>query len=99
MFGAPQQQQQPVDPSAAFYDSILNCQVFGDERDDTLRRWNLLQALYGFGKGEAHGCILLTGLEPQGKVKPHLCSTSDYQIFFFFFNMLSVRCVFSNYLS
>jgi len=46
-----QQQQQPANPYDAIHNAILNCNMFGDERDTTLARWNLLQALWGTGKG------------------------------------------------
>lgn len=31
--------------------SVLYCNVYGDERDAILARWNLLQAAWGTGKG------------------------------------------------
>ncbi|XP_039289156.1 probable nucleoporin Nup54 isoform X1 [Nilaparvata lugens] len=37
--------------SDAVCSSVLNCHVFGDERDQVLAKWNLLQALWGTGKG------------------------------------------------
>ncbi|KAK6632980.1 hypothetical protein RUM43_012723 [Polyplax serrata] len=46
-----QQQQNAIDPNQALYNAVFNCQVFGDERDRTLSRWNLVQALWGTGKG------------------------------------------------
>jgi hypothetical protein len=36
----------------ALYNAVFNCYVYGDERDSTLARWNLLQALWGTGKGK-----------------------------------------------
>jgi nuclear pore complex protein Nup54 len=36
----------------ALYNAVFNCNVYGDERDPTLARWNLLQALWGIGKGK-----------------------------------------------
>lgn len=33
------------------YMSILQCCMFGDERDEVLAKWNLLQASWGTGKG------------------------------------------------
>lgn len=57
-FGQTQQPQQPgiaglQAPNAldAFYNSVFNCNIFGDERDQILAKWNLLQALWGVGKG------------------------------------------------
>ncbi|GLH05472.1 Putative nucleoporin Nup54, partial [Gryllus bimaculatus] len=51
----PQQQQPTVDgvtnPLEALYNAVFNCNIYGDERDSTLARWNLLQALWGTGKG------------------------------------------------
>ncbi|XP_075226306.1 nuclear pore complex protein Nup54 [Lycorma delicatula] len=35
----------------AVFNSVYNCNVFGDERDQVLAKWNLLQALWGTGKG------------------------------------------------
>ncbi|EEB13683.1 Nucleoporin p54, putative [Pediculus humanus corporis] len=46
-----QPQQNTIDPNQALYNAVFNCQVFGDERDRTLSRWNLVQALWGTGKG------------------------------------------------
>ncbi|CAG2058383.1 unnamed protein product [Timema podura] len=54
-FGQQQQQQQPqpqqINPYEALHNAVFNCNVYGDERDSTLTRWNLLQALWGTGKG------------------------------------------------
>ncbi|PNF13951.1 hypothetical protein B7P43_G09871 [Cryptotermes secundus] len=44
------QQQVPPNPLEALHNAVLNCNVYGDERDTTLARWNLLQALWGAGK-------------------------------------------------
>eukprot|EP00096_Caligus_rogercresseyi_P009135 TRINITY_DN3049_c0_g1_i2.p1 TRINITY_DN3049_c0_g1~~TRINITY_DN3049_c0_g1_i2.p1 ORF type:complete len:135 (-),score=33.47 TRINITY_DN3049_c0_g1_i2:68-436(-) len=44
---APVQQPQSLD---LLYSSILQCSVFGDDRDGLLGRWNLLQASWGSGK-------------------------------------------------
>jgi len=41
-----------VNPTEALYNAVFNCNVYGDERDSTLARWNLLQALWGTGKGK-----------------------------------------------
>jgi len=46
------QQQVAVNPVEALYNAVFNCNVYGDERDSTLARWNLLQALWGTGKGK-----------------------------------------------
>ncbi|XP_058802531.1 nuclear pore complex protein Nup54-like [Phymastichus coffea] len=52
----PQQlQQQQIQPntntiSEALYNAVFNCQLFNDERDNTIARWNLIQALWGVGK-------------------------------------------------
>ena len=32
------------------YNAVFNCQLFNDERDNTIARWNLIQALWGTGK-------------------------------------------------
>lgn len=57
-FGQTQQLQQPgltgaqaPNPLDAFYNSVFNCNIFGDERDQIIAKWNLLQALWGVGKG------------------------------------------------
>lgn len=46
-----QQQQQPV-PSAEdiFAQAIFKVNIFGDERDTTIARWNYIQAMWGTGK-------------------------------------------------
>ncbi|GFG29847.1 hypothetical protein Cfor_00778 [Coptotermes formosanus] len=44
------QQQVPANPMEALYNAVFNCNVYGDERDSTLAKWNLLQALWGTGK-------------------------------------------------
>jgi nuclear pore complex protein Nup54 len=46
------QQQVPPNPVEALHNAVFNCNVYGDERDTTLARWNLLQALWGIGKGK-----------------------------------------------
>ncbi|XP_063975634.1 nuclear pore complex protein Nup54 [Diachasmimorpha longicaudata] len=50
-----QQQQQQLQQvsnaiSEALYNAVFNCQLFNDERDNTIARWNLIQALWGTGK-------------------------------------------------
>lgn len=40
-----------TDVNQIIYNSIFNCNVFGDERDTILAKWNLLQASWGTGKG------------------------------------------------
>ncbi|XP_046399806.1 probable nucleoporin Nup54 isoform X2 [Ischnura elegans] len=52
-FQTQQQQQQVAPPSAtdAFNASINSVNVYGDERDRIIERWNLLQAMWGSGKG------------------------------------------------
>lgn len=55
LFGQPQQQQQlqqqqPTNPIEQLYHAVLHCSVFGDERDNILARWNMLQASWGIGK-------------------------------------------------
>ncbi|XP_040574305.1 nuclear pore complex protein Nup54 [Lepeophtheirus salmonis] len=45
-----QQQQQQAPSLDLLYSSILQCSVFGDDRDGLLGRWNLLQASWGSGK-------------------------------------------------
>ncbi|KAG8277529.1 Nuclear pore complex protein Nup54 [Homalodisca vitripennis] len=48
-----QQTQQPAQqhPLEAIYRSVLQCNIFNDERDQVVASWNLLQALWGVGKG------------------------------------------------
>ena len=57
-FGGQQQQQQvpattqqASTPVESVLSSVLYCNVYGDERDAILARWNLLQAAWGTGKG------------------------------------------------
>jgi nuclear pore complex protein Nup54 len=45
-----QVQQNPNTISEALYNAVFNCQLFNDERDNTMARWNLIQALWGTGK-------------------------------------------------
>lgn len=45
-----QQQQLQQNPTELLYNSILQCSVFGDERDSILAKWNMLQASWGQGK-------------------------------------------------
>ncbi|KAL4120786.1 hypothetical protein QTP88_013408 [Uroleucon formosanum] len=49
----PQQQQQQPPPNAndLVINSIVNCKLFGDERDQVICKLNLLQACWGTGKG------------------------------------------------
>ncbi|XP_026324020.1 probable nucleoporin Nup54 isoform X2 [Hyposmocoma kahamanoa] len=53
-FGQPQQQPQPqqgpTSAQEALVAAVFNCCVFGDERDQVLAKWNLLQAQWGTGK-------------------------------------------------
>ncbi|XP_046652113.1 nuclear pore complex protein Nup54-like [Daphnia pulicaria] len=56
LFG--QQQQQTFAPAQqagtaveSVLSSVLYCNIYGDERDAILARWNLLQAAWGTGKG------------------------------------------------
>ncbi|CAH1724549.1 unnamed protein product [Aphis gossypii] len=48
-----QQQQQQLPPNAndLVINSIVNCKLFGDERDQVICKLNLLQACWGTGKG------------------------------------------------
>ena len=42
----PQQQQQPQPSETDLIDyAVYACSVFGDDRDDVLRRWNMLQVI------------------------------------------------------
>ncbi|GLV43779.1 Nucleoporin 54kD [Carabus blaptoides fortunei] len=51
-FGQPAVQQPTVpDVNQVIYNSIFNCNVYGDERDALLAKWNLLQASWGTGRG------------------------------------------------
>ncbi|XP_076280358.1 nuclear pore complex protein Nup54 isoform X1 [Lasioglossum baleicum] len=46
-----QLQQQTVNTiSEALYNAVFNCQLYNDERDNIIARWNLIQALWGTGK-------------------------------------------------
>lgn len=47
MLGQP---QQPLNPDEAFAESIYNVNIFGDERDIVIAKWNYLQAMWGSGK-------------------------------------------------
>lgn len=47
----PQQAQQP-NQHEALYNALVNVNIFGDERDTTLTRWNQLQAVWGTGVGK-----------------------------------------------
>ncbi|XP_017882476.1 nuclear pore complex protein Nup54 [Ceratina calcarata] len=47
----PPQQQQAVNTlSEALYNAVFNCQLYNDERDNIIAKWNLIQALWGTGK-------------------------------------------------
>lgn len=46
-----QQQQQQPNQNEAVFNSMFNCNVYGDERDVIISRWNMIQALWGVGKG------------------------------------------------
>lgn len=51
-FGSLQQQQPQQGPTSAqeaLVAAVFNCCVFGDERDQVLAKWNLLQAQWGTG--------------------------------------------------
>lgn len=51
----PQQQQQPAaSTNDLVINSIINCKLFGDERDQVICKLNLLQACWGTGKGMTH---------------------------------------------
>lgn len=45
-----QQQQGPTTAYEALVAAVFNCSVFGDERDQVLAKWNLLQAQWGTGQ-------------------------------------------------
>lgn len=40
----------PAPPPEMIYCAVARCQVFGDDRDSLLARWNLLQASWGQGR-------------------------------------------------
>ncbi|XP_076161866.1 nuclear pore complex protein Nup54 [Ptiloglossa arizonensis] len=44
------QQQTVYTISEALYNAVFNCQLYNDERDNIIARWNLLQSLWGTGK-------------------------------------------------
>lgn len=46
-----QQQQSPPNVNDLVINSIVNCKLFGDERDQVFCKLNLLQACWGTGKG------------------------------------------------
>ncbi|XP_029343121.1 probable nucleoporin Nup54 [Acyrthosiphon pisum] len=46
-----QQQQPPPNANDLVINSIVNCKLFGDERDQVICKLNLLQACWGTGKG------------------------------------------------
>lgn len=46
-----QQPQQSSSELEVVLNSVYNCCMFGDERDEVLAKWNLLQASWGTGKG------------------------------------------------
>ncbi|XP_018334556.1 probable nucleoporin Nup54 [Agrilus planipennis] len=48
---APGQTAAPVDKNQQVLASIYAINVFGDERDNVLKKWNMLQACWGTGKG------------------------------------------------
>ncbi|XP_044594934.1 nucleoporin p54 isoform X2 [Cotesia glomerata] len=48
--GFGQQPAPQASASEALYNAVFNCQLFNDERDNTIARWNLIQALWGTGK-------------------------------------------------
>lgn len=50
-FGQQQQQAQQPSQHEALYNALVNVNIFGDERDTTLTRWNQLQAVWGTGVG------------------------------------------------
>lgn len=47
----PQQLQQPQSEESILLQAVNNCSLFGDERDAVLARFNLIQALWGSGRG------------------------------------------------
>lgn len=50
-FGQQTQQAQQPNQHEALYNALVNVNIFGDERDTTLTRWNQLQAVWGTGVG------------------------------------------------
>ncbi|XKL68867.1 hypothetical protein PGB90_006636 [Kerria lacca] len=80
-----QQQQTPPHPNEALLTSVYKCNIFGDERDQIIGNWNLLQAFWGTGKGfyaqnsapfEYSPQNILCGLKTVGySVKPKTSST------------------------
>jgi len=49
-FSQPQQQQQPSNPVDNLFTAVLHCNLYNDERDGIIARWNMLQASWGQGK-------------------------------------------------
>lgn len=64
-FSGQQQQQVPAatqqasTPVESVLSSVLYCNVYGDERDAILARWNLLQAAWGTGKGNIINILII----------------------------------------
>ena len=64
-FGSQQQTQaaapaqQGSTPVESVLSSVLYCNIYGDERDAILARWNLLQAAWGTGKGNTKVIIMI----------------------------------------
>ena len=63
-----QQQQQPQPSETDLIDfAVYACNVFGDDRDDVLRRWNMLQACWGVGKAVYNASMPPVNLTPENR--------------------------------
>lgn len=60
------QQQQPSESDLIDY-AVYACSVFGDDRDDILRRWNMLQACWGVGKAVYNAAAPPVNLSPDNR--------------------------------
>ncbi|XP_065583346.1 nuclear pore complex protein Nup54-like [Artemia franciscana] len=70
-FGQPVQAQaaQPTSTVDAQYNAVLFCNIYGDERDAILSKWNALQACWGTGKGYYTNTAVPVEFKPDG----HFC--------------------------
>ncbi|XP_004928577.1 probable nucleoporin Nup54 isoform X2 [Bombyx mandarina] len=79
-----QQQQAPATAHEALVAAVFNCCVFGDERDQVLAKWNLIQAQWGTGQAyysRNHPPLTLTEQNPLCRFKAvgysKLCEKED----------------------
>jgi nuclear pore complex protein Nup54 len=67
LFSAPSSQQQQPSESELIDYSVYACSIFGDDRDDILRRWNMLQACWGVGKAVYNASAPPVNLTPDNR--------------------------------